>query len=127
MSRLLLRLVINAIALAAAAFVVNGIFGAENGINYGNSIVNLLLVALVFGIVNAIIKPILKLLTCPLVALTLGLFILVINALMLLLTSALAGPLGITFEVGGFWPALVGALIVSIVSIILTVFVKEEK
>jgi len=126
MIRLLLRLIVNAVALAVAAFVVNGLFGAEKGIHYGNDLVNLLWVALLFGALNALIKPVLKLLTCPLVALSLGIFTLVINALMLLLTSALAGSLGITFTVGGFWQALVGAIIVSIVSFFLNVS-KDER
>ncbi|NUQ36909.1 MAG: phage holin family protein [Caldilineales bacterium] len=126
MTRLLLRLIVNAVALAAAAFIVNALFGAERGINYGNDLANLLWVALLFGVLNALIKPALKLLTCPLMLLTLGIFTLVVNALMLLLTSALAEPLGITFEVGGFWQALVGAIIISFVSTFLSVG-KDDK
>ena len=114
-----IRVVINAVALAAAAYFVDGI-------NYGTW-VDLLLVGAVFGVVNAIIKPIVALLTCPLVALTLGIFILVINALMLWLTSSVASFLGITFSVAGFWPAFWGAIIVSIVSIILSVFLPGDR
>ena len=86
--------------LGIAAAVVPGIqFAGEGSV----SIVSLLVVALIFGLVNALIKPILAVLTCPFYILTLGLFTFVINALMLMLTSWLAGP---RFEVAGFWPAL---------------------
>jgi putative membrane protein len=83
-------------------------------------------VALVFGLVNALIRPLLSLLTCPLIILTLGLFTLVINAAMLLLTSALSGAVGLAFVVDGFWPAFWGALIVSIVSFVVTLLIRED-
>lgn len=124
MSKLLIRLVINAIALAAAAFAVNHF--VPEGIIYGDW-VDLLAVAAVFGVINAVIKPILKLIACLPIVLTLGLFTLVINALMLLLTGEIADFLGLNFQVDGFWTAVLGAIIVSIVSIILSVFVKEDK
>lgn len=87
----------------------------------------LLAVALVFGVLNAFVRPILKLLTLPLLILTLGLFTLVINALMLLLTSWVSGVLDLGFHVTGFWPAFWGALVVSIVSLILSIFVQEQE
>jgi putative membrane protein len=80
----------------------------------------------VFGLVNAIIRPILLHLTCPLVLLTLGLFVLVLNALMLWLTAALSGALGIGFTVAGFVPALLGALVVGITSTALTILVGKR-
>jgi putative membrane protein len=111
-----LRLLATATALWVAELAVPGI-------TYTGSALGLLVVALVFGVVNAVVRPVLKLLTCPLVVLTLGLFIFVLNALMLWLTSALAQALGIGFTVNGFWAALVGAIIVGLVSMVLNLFV----
>ena len=87
----------------------------------------LLLVALVFGVLNAIVRPVLKLLTCPLLLLTLGLFTLVINGVMLWLTSVASDVLNLGFHVNGFWAAFFGALVVSVVSIVLSVFVRDEE
>lgn len=108
----LVRFLVNAAALGAAAFVVPGIRSGGIG--------SLLLTALVFGLVNALVRPVLKLLSCPLILLTLGLFTLVVNALMLMLTSWLGRHLGIGFTVDGFWAAFLGALVVSIVSTLLS-------
>ncbi len=87
------------------------------GIHYSGGPVQFIILAVLFGVVNAVIRPILKFLSCPLVMLTLGLFILVINALMLLITQALAQSIGIQFTVANFGAALIGAIIISIVSI----------
>jgi len=87
----------------------------------------LLVVALVFGLLNALVRPVLKLLTCPLLILTLGLFTFVINGLILWMTSALSGKLHIGFHVAGFWPAFWGALVVSIVSIVLSLLVPDRE
>jgi putative membrane protein len=120
MSRLIMRWLINAAALWAAAYLVPGI----DYLGWPA----LLIVALIFGLINALIRPILKLLTCPLQILTLGLFTVVINALMLLLLSWLADQFAIAFWVEGFWPAAVlGALVVSVVSIVGSVFLKDRK
>lgn len=119
MRNFIIRFVINTAALAVAAWAIDGI-------EYG-SVTDLLLVALVFGLVNALIKPIVSFLTCSLVALTLGLFTIVINALMLWLTGSIAYLLGIDFTVSGFLPALWGSLIVSVVSIVLNVVLPEDK
>lgn len=116
--RFVLRILINAAALWVATKIVPGITDSGGG-------GSLLLVALVFGLLNALVRPILALLSCPLLILTLGLFTFVINAVILLLTSALAGKLGIGFHVEGFWAAFVGALVVSVVSILLSVFVRD--
>jgi len=119
MTRLIIRWLINAAALWAAAELVSGI-GYEGP-------PALLIVALIFGLVNALIRPILRLLTCPLQILTLGLFTIVINALMLLLTSWLAEQFNIAFWVRRFWPdAMLGALVVSAVSIVLSIFLKDR-
>ena len=117
--RLLIRLVITALALYVAVRIVPGL-GYEGGA------LGMLGVALVFGLVNAFVRPVLKLLTCPLILLTMGLFTFVLNALLFLLTAAIANALGIDFHVGGFWPALWGSIIVSVVSFILSVFVRER-
>ncbi|MCC7355787.1 MAG: phage holin family protein, partial [Anaerolineae bacterium] len=93
---------------------------------YDGDWVGLALVALIFGIVNAFIKPLLQLLTCPLIILTLGLFTLVINALMLQLTSSLAGTFNLDFHVDNFGAAFWGGLVISIVSIILSIFLGGE-
>lgn len=118
--RFLIRLLITAAALWVAVRFVDGI-------DYTGPLLHLLGVALVFGAVNAFVRPILVMLTCPLIALTLGLFVLVLNALMLLLTSALAGALGLPFHVDGFIPALIGGLVIGITSAVLNLFVADEK
>lgn len=109
----LFRLLINAAALWVAIRLVPGI-------TFGGDEVALLLVALVFGVVNAIVRPVLLILSLPVLVLTLGLFTFVLNALMLWLTSALSGALGLGFHVSGFWPAFLGALVVTIVSALLS-------
>ncbi len=117
MSTLLIRLVINALALWAASAIVSGI--ELSGDDTTGKVVTLLVVAAIFGLVNTLIKPILKLFTLPLFILTLGLITFVINALMLWLTGGIASALNVNFSVEGFWAALFGALIVSFVSWIL--------
>ncbi|MBI4540283.1 MAG: phage holin family protein [Gemmatimonadetes bacterium] len=116
--RLLLRLLVAALALWVAVQLVPGI-------DYDGHWAGLLGVALVFGVVNAVIRPILVVLTCPLVLLTLGLFIFILNAFMLWLTGSLSGALGLGFRVSGFWPALVGGLVVGVVSTALNLFVGK--
>ncbi len=118
--RFLIRLIITAVALWAAVALVNGI-------TFTGGWLSLLIVALIFGLVNAFVRPLLKLLTCPFILLTLGLIIFVINALMLWLTSALSASLGLGFHVSGFAAAFWGALVVSIVSVLLSIFVPDEK
>jgi putative membrane protein len=118
---ILLRLVINAVALLLAAWIVPGIHLAAAGPHPGrHDWVTLLIVALIFGVVNAVIRPILIVLSLPLELLTLGLFTFVINAFMLLLTSWIAQGLDLGFRVDGFVPALLGSLIVSVVSFVLS-------
>jgi putative membrane protein len=116
----LLRLIINAVALLITAYVIPGIqLGAARPHPTTNDWITLLIVALIFGLVNAAIRPILILLSLPLEIITLGLFIFVINAFMLLLTSWIARALGLGFRVDRFLTALLGALIISIVSFVL--------
>jgi putative membrane protein len=111
------RLLVNAAALWVATRLVPGV-------TYTGEALPFLLVALIFGIINATLRPLTKLLTCPLILLTLGLFALVVNGLMLWLTSSLAGALGLGFHVAGFWPAFWGALVVSIISTLLSMTVR---
>ena len=116
----LLRLIINAVALLITAYVIPGIqLGAARPHPTTNDWITLLFVALIFGLVNAAIRPILIVLSPPLEIITLGLFIFVINAFMLLLTSWIARALGLGFRVDRFLTALLGALIISIVSFVL--------
>jgi putative membrane protein len=96
------------------------------GVTYIGSGLALLIVALVFGVVNAFIRPVAKILTFPLIILTLGLFALVVNGLMLWLTSSLSSALGLGFHVSGFGAAFFGALVVSIISTLLSMIVRES-
>jgi putative membrane protein len=116
--RFLIRLLINAAALWIATRLVSGITASSDPATF-------IAVALVFGLLNALVGPLLRMLTCPLMILTLGFFTFVINAVILLLTSAVAGRFGLGFHVAGFWSAFWGALVVSIVSVLLSIFVRE--
>ena len=118
--RFAVRLLINAAALWVATRLVPGV-------TYAGGWMPFLGVALVFGVVNAFIRPVAKLLTFPIVFLTLGLFVFVINGFMLWLTSALSQVLALDFHVSGFWAAFFGALVVSLVSAVLTVITNEER
>ena len=115
----LIRLLVNAAALWVATRLVPGV-------SFTGGWLPFLGVALVFGVLNAFIRPLTKLLTCPLILLTLGLFSFVVNGLMLWLTSALSGALDLGFHVTGFWAAFLGALVVSLVSTILSMFVTDQ-
>ncbi len=116
---ILLRLLITAAALWVATQVVDGI-------SFTGDIPRLLGVAVVFGVLNVVVRPILKLATCPFYILTLGLFTFVVNAVMLLITSAASEALGLDFHVAGFVPAFIGALVVTIVSFALSLFVGPD-
>jgi putative membrane protein len=109
-----LKVVVNALALAVAAWLVDGIRLTSS--TEESQFVTLLVVGLIFGVVNAFVRPVVTLLSLPFIILTLGLLIFVINALMLMLTGWLAGQLGLAFAVDGFWSAVWGALIISIVT-----------
>ena len=119
--KLLIRWIIASLALFAAAWLVPGI-RVE-----GDAWVVFAVMAVILGLVNAVVRPFLKLLTCPLILLTLGLFVLVINGVTLWLASDIAvNWFHVGFYVDGFWSALLGALIVSAVTIILSALVKED-
>ena len=113
MRSLLLHWLLNAAALWVAAWLLPGL-------DFQGTVLQLLLVAAVFGIVNTLIRPILTVLTCPLIVVTLGLFTLVINALMLMLTGWLSARWNLGFTVGGFWAAFWGGLVVGLVSVFLS-------
>jgi putative membrane protein len=118
---------INAVALWVAAMVVPGIKLGE-GTSIGTNLLTVLLVALIFGLVNAVVRPIVKLFALPALILTLGLFIFVVNALMLVLTSWLAAKLGLAFEIDKFfWSAVMGALIITAVSWVLSIVIPGDK
>lgn len=118
--RFVVRLLISAAALWVATQIVPGV-------HHQGDWIKLLAVALVFGVVNALARPLLVLLSCPMLILTLGLFILVVNAFVLWLTSALSGSLNLGFHVDGFWAAFLGGLVVSIVSFVLSVLMPDPK
>jgi putative membrane protein len=119
--RLLIRWIVIAIALAAAVYLVPGIrVVGETGW------ISVLLAAAVVGFVNAIIRPVLKFLSCPLIVLTLGLFTLVINALCLMIASWLTlNVFGVGIAVDGFLPALIGSIVISVVSFLLNLLVRD--
>ena len=120
MFKLLLRWIASAAAVAAAVWAVPGI-RLEGGL------VPLLGVALILGLVNALVRPLLKALACGLIVLTLGLFLLVINAAMLLLAAWVAREMGIMFQVDGFGAALVGSVIISVVSFVISLLFSGDE
>jgi|SRR5688500_17175064 putative membrane protein len=120
MRSLLLHWLLNAAALWVAAALIPGLdFNGGPG--------RLLLVAAVFGIVNSTLRPLLTILTCPLIVLTLGLFTLVINALMLLVTGWFSESWNLGFMVSGFWAAFFGGLVVGLVSMILSLALMPKE
>ena len=122
--RILISIVANGLALWVAAWLLDGIaFGGE-----GTSLILTVLgVAAIFGVLNAIVRPVLLVLSLPLVVLTLGLFLFVLNALMLVLTSWLAGVVGLDFHVDSFfWDAVLGAMIISVVGIVLDMVLPDR-
>ncbi|WP_274560499.1 phage holin family protein [Streptomyces spiramyceticus] len=124
MMNFVVKTIANAAALLVAIWLIKDI--TLTGDSTGNKAMTLIIVALLFGLVNFLVKPVVNLLTLPLFILTLGLITLVINALMLLLTSWLADKFDLSFHVEGFWTAVVGALIISIVSWALNVVLPDK-
>ena len=128
--RIVFRLLATALGVAAAAWLLDGIAfaGPNNGsAEIEHNLVPLLVVSAILGIITSFVKPILTVLSIPLIILTLGLFLLVINALMLMLTSSLADALDIGFRVDGFWTAVGGSIIITIVTWIVDGFVDDER
>ena len=124
MKNFVVKTIANAGALGVAVWILDKI--TLTGDSTGKKIGTLIVVALLFGLVNFLVKPLVKVLTFPLFILTLGLITLVVNALMLLLTSWLADKLDLSFHVEGFWTAVLGGLIISIVAWALHVVLPDE-
>jgi putative membrane protein len=120
MSPFLIRWVINTLALYVAIAIVPGIT-AESTRWFA-----LLILGLIFGLLNAVLRPILKLLTCPLYMVTLGLFGLILNTFLFVLTGWLGSKFHFGFTVSSFWAALLGAIVTSVVSYVLTLLFKDE-
>jgi putative membrane protein len=122
--RLIMRLLAGAVALAVAAGLIDGISVGPGTTT--ERVITLLAVAVIFGLVNAIVRPIVRLISLPLFIITLGLFTFVVNALMLLLTAWIGDQFDLAFEVNGFWSALLGALIISVVTFLLNVLLPDK-
>lgn len=120
---LIIRILVTGVAVWVAALIVPGVQLEDADV--GGQVVTVLLVAAIFGVVNGVLGSVLRLLTLPLTILTLGLFSLVVNALLFWLTAAIAGALDLPFAVTGFLAALLGAIVVSIVRIGLSALVRE--
>ena len=123
MNKFILRWLINAVALFAAISLVPGL--ALHSTRMPDWVA-LVILALIFGFLNALLRPLLMLLTCPLIILTLGLFTLLINTAMIYLTSWIGGLVGINLTIAGLWPAFLAALVVSAVSILLSLVFKDD-
>ncbi|MBP6524443.1 MAG: phage holin family protein [Dermatophilaceae bacterium] len=127
MKNFLIRVGVNGVALWVAALVLPGINLAEGDVGWGRKIWTIFFVAVIFGIVNAVIKPIANLLSLPFIVLTLGLFIFVVNAFMLQLTEWVSGWLDLSFSIENFfWDAIFGAIIITLVSWVLNVVLPED-
>lgn len=121
---MLARFLANAAALGVATWLLPGI--NLTGVTWQDKTLAILAVAVIFGVVNTLIKPLFTFVTAPLILLSLGLFLLVVNALLLMLVSWASGQLGIGWEVDTWWSAFWGALIVSITSFILNAFIGKR-
>jgi len=119
MIKFFVRWAINALALWVAILVVPGI-------DFDGDWTGLLWLALIIGLLNALVRPLLKFLTCPLILLTLGLFTIVINTILLMLTSSIGQALNLGLSVDGFWPAVLGSIVISIVSVIMSLILRDE-
>jgi len=123
--RFLLSVLTGAVALSLAAWMFDGI--TIGGATQQDQLITLLVVAAIFGVVNAIVRPIVNVLSIPLYILTLGLFFFVVNALMLMLTSWIAGQLGVPFEVDGFWTAVFGAIVITLASALIGLVLPKPR
>ena len=119
MTKFFFRWAINTVALYVAVLIVPGI-------NFGGNWLDILWLGLIIGLLNALVRPLLKFLTCPLIILTLGLFTIVVNTLILMLTSSIGQAFNLGLTVDGFWPALLGSLVISIVSVIMSIILHDE-
>ena len=127
--KLVIWLLTNAAALAVAAWLIDGIYfdGPSSGqAEWQDKVVPLLVVALIMGLVSAVVEPVVKLLSLPVIIVTLGLFLLVINALMLMLTGWIADKGDLGFHVEGFWPALWGGIVITLVTGFINILVDDD-
>jgi len=120
--KLIIRWAVITLALFAAVYFVPGI-----SVEDPNAWTVFAIMAAILGLVNAIIRPILKLLSCPLILLTLGLFTIVINGLSFFIAARIAEAIGVSFYVQDFWAALLGGLIVSVISVFFNIFLKDDR
>lgn len=122
MTRFILRWAVNAIAFYLAVLIL------PERISLTSGLVSILWIALIFGLVNALFRPLLKFLTCPLIMLTLGLFTLIINTFLFWLTSIISQSFGIGFIIADpvWWNAFLGGLVVTVVSVLMTLILKDE-
>jgi putative membrane protein len=119
MTKFFIRWAINAVALYVAVLIVPGII-------FDGEWIGVLWLALIIGLLNALVRPLLKFLTCPLIILTLGLFTIIINTVILMLTNSIGQAFNLGLSVDGFWPALLGSLVISIVSVIMSTIFRDE-
>lgn len=128
MADLLLKTVVNGAALWVASLLVPGIVLGDPADTLPHRLLTILLVALVFGVINALVKPVVKFFSFPFIVLTLGLFTFVVNALMLQLLSWAADGLGLAFHVDRFfWSAVIGAVVVTVVAMVLDAVVPDAE
>jgi putative membrane protein len=119
MIRFFIRWAINAVALYVAVLIVPGI-------NFNGEWIGVVWLGLIIGLLNALVRPLLKFLTCPLIILTLGLFTIVVNTVILLLANSIGQAFDLGLTIDSFWPALLGSLVISIVSVIMSLIFRDE-
>lgn len=127
MINFVIRVVVGGIALWVAAWLVSGVHLGEDGGTTTENVVTVLLVALIFGVVNAFVKPIVSFLSIPFIVVTLGLFLVVINALLLELVAWISGLFGLAFSIDAFWwDAIWAAIIISVVTWVLSLVLPDD-
>ncbi len=127
MKSIAIKVLVNGVALWVASFLLDGITLGPSGATLSGQLVTILWVAVIFGLVNAVIKPVLSFFSLPVIILTLGLFTLVINALMLQLTSWFAEQFSLAFHVDEFfWDALLGSIVITVVSMLLHMVLPDD-
>ena len=126
MKKALITVAANTVALAIAVAIFDGIRVGLPGTSTGEDVLTLVLVGIVLGVINAVIAPLVKLLSLPFIIVTLGLFLLLVNAAMLWLTTELADLFDLAFRVDGFWTYVLGALVISLVVLAVRAVVDED-
>ena len=122
-----IKVLVNGVALWVAAYLVQGIQLAQNRASTSSQLVTVLWVAVIFGVINALIKPVMTILSLPVIILTLGLFVLIVNAAMLQLTSWFAGQFSLDFSVDHFfWDAILGSIVITIVTMLVNLVVPDN-